>query len=536
MVTRDLSPALLCAGLTLLGATAALAQPREADTHGSDRGDRSAARGSRQKPDSDAAPTAEQPTQQAQQDAVDKEQKSRRHFLSGVKLYRDENWAGALAEFEAAYALKPGAGAMQNIALCLKALFRYAEAAERLEQLLSRHADELDEAERQSVQEAMDELGALVGTLVLEVKPPEARVRVDGRATSQPERSAGVGLNVGEHSIDAEAPGYARLTRVVRVAGGQRLTERLQLKPTAGFVSIETGDPDAAIAIDGKPLAFTKWSGPVAPGRRLLQVYKPGYHAYEQRIEVKLGQTRRIRAGVGPPQSEAAPSDARPPELAETQDLALTPREQRGWYGLAALTVFSLGALPEGLQLRAEDERAGGGTGCARAGYRVWTPLGAEVLLEAGRHEVPEACVEDAAAESAECYPYTVDSLRVGGNLRLMSSGEKLRFTSIVGSGAVFRKLELEGSGSAQGVDPYLLLELGAQLNLGHIVLEVDFVASIEGTAGTTGALFGGEEEAGRVYRKSAGGLQLFGFGVRGGWSEWAPRQSARLLQPAALQ
>ena len=56
-------------------------------------------------------------------------------------------------------------------------------------------------------------------------------------------------------------------------------------------------------------------------------------------------------------------------------------------------------------------------------------------------------------------------------------------------------------------------------------------MASVEGTAGTTGNLLGGD--SGEVYHESGGGLWLFGIGLRGGWSEWAPRREAKLLQPA---
>src|ERR1700742_1591324 len=55
-------------------------------------------------------------------------QSARRHFRTGVKLYRDGNYKGALAEFEAAYRDKPSAGSLQNVALCQKALFRYPQA------------------------------------------------------------------------------------------------------------------------------------------------------------------------------------------------------------------------------------------------------------------------------------------------------------------------------------------------------------------------------------------------------------------------
>src|SRR6185503_2353849 len=83
---------------------------------------------------------------------------ARRHFKSGTKLYRDGNYGGALAEFEEAYRLKPGAGSLQNIALSQKGLFRYSEAASTLEQMLKEHATELSDGERQAVDEALSEL------------------------------------------------------------------------------------------------------------------------------------------------------------------------------------------------------------------------------------------------------------------------------------------------------------------------------------------------------------------------------------------
>src|SRR3954466_3836109 len=83
---------------------------------------------------------------------------ARRHFKLGIKLYQDTNYPGALAEFEAAYAEKPGSSSLQNVALCQKALFRYREAAATLEELLKVHGNELDEGETKAVTEAITEL------------------------------------------------------------------------------------------------------------------------------------------------------------------------------------------------------------------------------------------------------------------------------------------------------------------------------------------------------------------------------------------
>src|SRR5688500_12520230 len=73
---------------------------------------------------------------------------ARAHFKTGTRLYQDQNFEGALAEFEAAYQLKPGPGSLQNVALCQKALFRYGEAVDTLTQLLTLHEAELSDAER----------------------------------------------------------------------------------------------------------------------------------------------------------------------------------------------------------------------------------------------------------------------------------------------------------------------------------------------------------------------------------------------------
>src|SRR4051812_7106673 len=147
---------------------------------------------------------------------------ARRHFKLGIKLYQDTNYPGALAEFEAAYAAKPGPSSLQNVALCQKALFRYREAAASLEQLLQAHGTELSEGERKAVTDAIVELHGLVGSIVVNVEPSDAKVTVDGRAVPLSELRTGVEVNVGEHTIVADLPGYARLSRMVRVASGQK--------------------------------------------------------------------------------------------------------------------------------------------------------------------------------------------------------------------------------------------------------------------------------------------------------------------------
>ena len=478
---------------------------------------------------------------------------SRRHFDNGLKLYRDGNYAGALAEFEAAYDLSPSAGSLRNVALCQKALFRYAESAASLERLLSEHGDALDPKQRRMVEETITELAALVGTVVIQVNPPTAEITIDGRPIPAEERSNGVRLNVGEHTIVASAPAHASLTRTIRVSAEQhQVVPDLVLKPVTGFLVITANDPEAAIAVDGKAVAFQQWSGSVKPGRHLVQIYKEGGDSYEERVKVELGETVVVSAPRDEPAREVSASmtlDTPPP--------APPPPEgaQLGWYALASLTVLGVANAPRGLEHNvADDTEIGGVTGGVRAGYRIFDPFAVEALIEGGGFPVRHACDpvswKDCQAQDAVQRDYQLSTLRLGGNARLFTSGEKLRFTSTIGTGSVRHRLkmrdlsqddrnaiadsapdptsididaELEPERDAVGFNPYFMLELGLQLNEKHGLFEINGTVLIDRTNNTRD-----DRDGYRPYR----GLVFLGLGLRAGWSEWVPRSGSKSRAP----
>ncbi len=471
---------------------------------------------------------------------------SRRHFDNGIKLYRDGNFRGALVEFEAAHEIVPSAGALRNVALCQKALFRYAEAAETLRSLLRGHGAELAAGDRATIEAAITELDGLVGVVVLVVSPPEAAVTVDGRTVTAEERAAGLRLNVGEHTVTAAAPGYAPLTSVVSVASGRHeVPVELALDATMGFLSVEAGDPDAAIAIDGEARAFQRWSGPLPPGRHRIQIYKEGHEPFDQRVRVELGKTVEVTADFGPSTDEeaAAMKLGTPPP----PPLPGSSLPHQGWYAAGTLNVLALGDAPRGMEHvdGTVPTEIGGVTTGLRAGYRLLTPLATEVVVEGGGFPVSNACDQlefgpACDAEDALRRPYRLTLVRLGGNVRLLTSGEKLRFASSAGTGAVRHRLaipELDDARLAElvadrvsliGVEPerdvegwnaYFMLELGLELNLRHVLLGAGAQLCIDSTAHTV---------ADDGYEPFAG-LVMGGIALRAGWSEWTPRRGAKL-------
>lgn len=449
--------------------------------------------------------------------------RARRHFNTGIKLYKDADYRGALAEFEAAYREKPAPGSLQNVALSLKGLFRYAEAADALRLLIAQHSQDLTADERRAVQSALVELADLVGTLIVAVEPKNAVVTVNGRATTAAERAQGLRLNVGEHALIAEAPGYERVDRVIRIASQQRLSLPVKLQPTAGFLEVVAADPKAAIAIDGEPVAYRRWSGPVAPDiDHVVQIYRPGFEPYETTVTLELGQRLRVTGRLGPSTGELVDHSAplprkpvAPPEL----------RTQRGLYFLAAAGIAGVNDAPFGLEVSSTDVTLASLGG--RAGLRLSQTFGVEAAFDFGTAAADGAC-DRIHGEGCIDRNFSLSTVRFGPNLRLFTPGESIRFPITVGAGIVSHRVKLDGveehdleGGEASGADPYFCLEFGAAYNYRHLLVELAVSAFIEGASELRGTFDGSR----RVAAFDGGTLPLLGLTLKVGYSAWTPKR-----------
>ncbi len=438
---------------------------------------------------------------------------ARDHFRRGMRLYQDGNYSGALAEFQASYRLKPAGSTLQNIALCQKQLFRYAEAAESLSVLLlSGHSAEFDTRELEEVQRTLDELQQFIGTVDLQVTPDHAQVTVDGRRLTLIQRREPLRLSVGEYRIRAEAPGYAPLERVVRVSSGAASKLTLTLTAVKGFIDIQADNPDAEIAIDGKPVGSHRYSGPLEPGRHRVQVVQDGAPTFEEVVEVKLGETTTVRVGregAGGAVEGSSKAPAGPLE------------DMTGFYALVGLNALGLTKNPQILDEKSE--KSSGSSFGLQLGYRLGSLIGVEGLLEVAKHDVT-ACL---ANQVCEVFPdiareYELRSFRFGANVRFFSNGERFRFSGSLGLGLVAHALEVEApnlpsrpSSDDDGIDPALMVELGAQYSAGSWLLGLALLSHID----STGRL---SVDSNPAYEGNS--LVTVGIGLRVGWASWRPR------------
>jgi Tetratricopeptide repeat/PEGA domain len=146
----------------------------------------------------------------------------KQHLDNGVKLYQDQNYQGAIVEFEAAYQERPKASPLVNLALCYKKLFKYPKAIATLETALAKHGDTMEASDKQAARDAIAEMKQLLGYASVRVSPPGATVTVDGEAASGEVLSKPIPLAPGQHTFGASMPGYVAAQQQVTIASGEQ--------------------------------------------------------------------------------------------------------------------------------------------------------------------------------------------------------------------------------------------------------------------------------------------------------------------------
>lgn len=386
------------------------------------------------------------------------------HMSNGVKLFGDKNYAAAIVEFEAAYAERPRASPLLNIALCQKSLFNYPKAVAALERALAKHADTMDAEDRRAAESAITEMRALLGSVKVEITPPHATLFIDGEPQPGDAKDKPIQLGPGRHLIAARAEGYESAEELVTITSqDQEKPVRLSLIPNKGWVIVETGDPEMAIAIDQQPLALGQWAGLVEPGTHLVQMYKPNGPEHAFQVLVVAGKAQRVQPETGGvpiavprPETLAAAPKSPPKKIAKPPD-----PPQRGPYTLAAAGVFFM-----------LGEDGAGGTVGARAGYRLATPIALELLFDYASNKI----------ETTASSKVALSSVRFGGGVRLMSPGRKARFVASIGGGIAYSWL---GAGTSPGGVGFVNIDTG---------FEVDWSGVLLGLAAQQALLFGGKD------------------------------------------
>lgn len=177
------------------------------------------------KPATPAAPA--KPAQPAQPGAKPADAKAL--FTSGEKKFKDGDYTGALADFEASETAKPTPEAERYVGLCQDNLKHYPEAVAAFEKFIAQNPPKMkDEVEQ--AKKRVEAIKAMPGTVKLETTPPGASVVIDTSQTPY-EKTTPVEIDLapGKHTILVGAEGYENATKEVDVTYGSKQDVHVEL-------------------------------------------------------------------------------------------------------------------------------------------------------------------------------------------------------------------------------------------------------------------------------------------------------------------
>jgi tetratricopeptide (TPR) repeat protein len=231
---------------------------------------------------------------------------ARARFRKGADLYRQRRWRDAIAEFEAAYRLKPHGAIHFNVAQCRERLGDWPGALRGYHDYLREVPEATDRATVRASLARLEARLATTGAQVLVVysDPPGARVSLDGRERGTTPLHAA--LPPGSYALALALDGWERVAETVELsASASRVVDvALRRAPAAS--------PAAAPAAVAAELA-----GPAAPEREAASPRRPDL-APQGAPEAEAASPRRSDLAPRPPASAlpaplAPPLDAPPP-------------------------------------------------------------------------------------------------------------------------------------------------------------------------------------------------------------------------------
>jgi hypothetical protein len=222
---------------------------------------------------------------------------ARAAFERGVELSLEEQWGEALREFRRSLELVPRASTAFNVASTLVRIGRHVEAVAAYE-LYLRIADPAAEGARfQNAQAQLAVERRAVATLVLNVTPVEAQLRVDGQVDPSTGATRAVLVDPGTHTIEVTAPRHRAFTTQLRVAAGERSPVRVSLEAvTSATLEVVPNVERATVRVDGA--AFGRGPRSISAGPHEIVVECPEYEPFRRRVTLLPEASLRVDASL----------------------------------------------------------------------------------------------------------------------------------------------------------------------------------------------------------------------------------------------
>jgi hypothetical protein len=142
-------------------------------------------------------------------------------MASGVKLFEQKDYLGALAVFKDAYTRFPSAKILLNIGTTLTQLDRKAEAANAYQHYID--SSDADPLKKPEVAKVIADLDKSVGKLTITVAPPDAEIQVGDDEYMPAERAKIVRVAAGEYRVKARKDKFQPEGKSAQITAGQTI-------------------------------------------------------------------------------------------------------------------------------------------------------------------------------------------------------------------------------------------------------------------------------------------------------------------------
>jgi tetratricopeptide (TPR) repeat protein len=168
------------------------------------------------------------------------------HFKRGAELYDEDNYRGALIEFQRAYELAPSYRILFNIGQVEMELQNYAGALRAYQRYLREGGPDVPAARTAQVTQEIERLKGRVGQITIETTDG-AEVFIDEISIGFAPLPEPALVNAGRHKVAVHIAGRDPVSRVVDLAGQQELTVALanDLSPSAAAARVSRKSEDS---------------------------------------------------------------------------------------------------------------------------------------------------------------------------------------------------------------------------------------------------------------------------------------------------
>jgi hypothetical protein len=168
--------------------------------------------------------------------------KAKELFNEGVALFKSEQHAKALENFQKSYELRPHWLLHLNIGLCYKELNMFTEAKAEFQAFLEEGGDSIDKDSLKQVNSELASLKGIIAVLVIDVLTEGARVELDGRDIGEQARAGPVEVNPGKHVLKATLEGHGPFEKEFLASKGERETFHIALVPVEQDADASAGE------------------------------------------------------------------------------------------------------------------------------------------------------------------------------------------------------------------------------------------------------------------------------------------------------